>query len=1450
MKANRVTIITRLAGALLLFAAAGLASALVAGADVAPSTPRGTVAIDPSNGQADETPVWAVAEANGRYYIGGEFSEVGGEPQAFLAAIEVATGRLDPIWRPQVDGIINSMAISPDGSAVFVGGRFSSINGTTRSRIAKLDPVTGAVDATFNPGASAAVEALVTDGSSVWAGGFFLTIGGTPRERLARLDATTGVVDAAWSAPADASVLDLELDDGVLYVGGTFNSLGATGIAKLGSVEAATGTVRTWDPAETAKVYDVEVHPNGTIVYAGVGGSINSVRAFDATTAAFVWAGQTDGDIQALAVTDDAVYAGGHGNNAQSGAGGVSRNKLSAWDPLTGALDPWDPSADSVRGVWALAIGPSGLLAGGDFLNVGGVAQAHFAVFAGDGRGNRSPEARFTVSCTGQACAFDASGSNDPDGQVSSYSWDFGDGQQSTLESPTVTLADDSAHTVSLTVTDDLEAWSLSVNPVVVGSGGLDVELIGSHNVNQAGDRFSAILPAEATVNDVAFAFISLANASAIVTAPPGWELIDDQTVLTLRSQLWTKVLGPSDAGAFEHFDINSTVKADLTTLTFRGVDIDDPLAAYGAQLESLERAGHEAPALSFPGDATVVHHWLDRTSGTSQFTAAGGLAQVSSAVGIGGGAVSSVTAIDPTTATTTSSPAVAVANTHDLSAMGWSLALRALEPVVLNPIDGHVERVIHISIDGLRADAINSTDAPTLSTLIAEGTSTMNARNDSAFTITLPNHLSQLTGRAVSGPGGHGVTFDDDLGTTVHDAAGEYVASAFDVVHDNGGRTGAFVAKPKFLTVDRSWNAANGAPDTTGVDNGTDKIDVYYEGSTSAAAAELLTELSSNPPMYNFLHVRYPDLAGHTFNWGSAEYVQAVSDADAVVGLLRHAIATDPELAGTTAILVTTDHGGPLGGAAHGDPTDPQNYTIPFMYWGPTVPAGEDLYEQQIGVRTDPGTTQVPTDGGAWGEPIRGHDAGNVAMDLLGLPLIPKSQYRLGRDGFVALVAECLVYDSTSATATGLAGTMRGGNLRTVQVTGALTGQGGTASCVPVGAASAVFRISSIDPLTEGNLLMTPSGVTAAGSAGVVNYGAANGLDNANTVTVPVSVDGAVDIEANTGPFGAVPTTDVRLVVVGYYSPDVDPDLKYFSVNPCAVADSRTTQGASDGFDGPANDGLWPVGSGFPDIDLVGTFAAGQGGGNGAAGCGVPAGADAVMVNVVAVNMVGGSGHLSVGPGGTDPIEEATTPFAVLSPKMNNGATTIVNLGAGETIAIDIDGDGGASTMIRVEVLGYFDDDQTGFDFFDVTPCAAFDTRTNQGAAGSFGGERLHGLTHATTYQVAGDAIPVGQGGVVDGGEGFGSCDVPDDASAVLINLEAVNAIIEGNFWVSASGTTTTGGVLNFNNVVPKMNNANAVVVPLSPAGQLDLEINAGSFTPVGTSVAHARGVILGYYN
>jgi chitodextrinase len=69
--------------------------------------------------------------------------------------------------------------------------------------------------------------------------------------------------------------------------------------------------------------------------------------------------------------------------------------------------------------------------------------------------GDTPPTAAFTSSCAQLACAFDGSGSSDPDGSIASYAWDFGDGTSGTDVSPSHTFAGPGTYPVRLSVTDD-----------------------------------------------------------------------------------------------------------------------------------------------------------------------------------------------------------------------------------------------------------------------------------------------------------------------------------------------------------------------------------------------------------------------------------------------------------------------------------------------------------------------------------------------------------------------------------------------------------------------------------------------------------------------------------------------------------------------------------------------------------------------------------------------------------------------------------------------------------------------------------------------------------------------------------------------------------------------------------------------------------------------------------
>jgi predicted AlkP superfamily pyrophosphatase or phosphodiesterase len=301
------------------------------------------------------------------------------------------------------------------------------------------------------------------------------------------------------------------------------------------------------------------------------------------------------------------------------------------------------------------------------------------------------------------------------------------------------------------------------------------------------------------------------------------------------------------------------------------------------------------------------------------------------------------------------------------------------------------VDHVVLVSVDGLNPDAIRQlgpTGAPTFHRLISDGASTLNARTEHESTQTLPNHTGMVTGRPVTATGGHRVTFNEDNGSTVHAVAGTYVASAFDVVHHNGGSTALFAGKTKFDFLDRSWDATSGAEDLTGVDDGRDTIDLYRRATPGVLTDALISSLRTAPMDFSMLHLRGPDAVGHAQGYMTQAYIDEVSATDRLIGRLLDAIAEDSSLAASTVVVVTSDHGGL--GFSHADATHAVNYTIPFFAWGSGVPAGADLYALNPD-RADPGTSRPSYD--AAPQPIRNAEAGNLITDLLGLPAIPGSR-------------------------------------------------------------------------------------------------------------------------------------------------------------------------------------------------------------------------------------------------------------------------------------------------------------------------------------------------------------------------------------------------------------------------------------------------------------------------
>ena len=313
------------------------------------------------------------------------------------------------------------------------------------------------------------------------------------------------------------------------------------------------------------------------------------------------------------------------------------------------------------------------------------------------------------------------------------------------------------------------------------------------------------------------------------------------------------------------------------------------------------------------------------------------------------------------------------------------------------------IDHALIISVDGLRSDMLEPPNIDALPNFarLMRGPHTLEARTDAQYTITLPNHISMLTGRPVLGPYGHSWARNDDPaaakdGGTLHIHKGAYIASVFDVAHDLGFSTCCATTKSKFWLLEQSYGWSAGAPDTTGEDNGPAKIDLFAFANASDELARTVADRlrREDGRSLAFVHFAAPDIAGHSFDWivrPDSRYFASVVEVDRALGEILKAIDEDAELRGRTAIVLTADHGGGVPRKTHTDITCPLNFRIPFLVWlGDGEP--RDLYSVNS-ARAKPAREAIIGRDDTL-QPIRNGDAANAALQLLGLPPIPGSFY------------------------------------------------------------------------------------------------------------------------------------------------------------------------------------------------------------------------------------------------------------------------------------------------------------------------------------------------------------------------------------------------------------------------------------------------------------------------
>ncbi len=283
-------------------------------------------------------------------YIGGHFTSVNGTAVKNLAEISTTTGNVVTAFKSNAAGVVETIAAA--GNHLLVGGRFTTINGdTTDPYFVSLSPATGSSDGFLHlsisgnyqfPGVSSNAthvynQQISPDNTLDLVEGDFTSAGGQARQQAF-----------------------------ILNVSGTSATVTGWNAPELNTncatVEPFYAQAGAWSPdGSTVYFATTGYHPNGVPVGATPRtGPCDAALAFPATQTAVnaLWSNYTGCDsIYAVAADASAAYFGGHerwsmnpADCDEQGPGAYPASGMEGLDPATGALYL---SADGTAGYYS-----------------------------------------------------------------------------------------------------------------------------------------------------------------------------------------------------------------------------------------------------------------------------------------------------------------------------------------------------------------------------------------------------------------------------------------------------------------------------------------------------------------------------------------------------------------------------------------------------------------------------------------------------------------------------------------------------------------------------------------------------------------------------------------------------------------------------------------------------------------------------------------------------------------------------------------------------------------------------------------------------------------------------------------------------------------------------------------------------------------------------------------
>jgi PKD repeat protein len=329
--------------------------------------------------------------------------------------------------------------------------------------------------------------------------------------------------------------------------------------------------------------------------------------------------------------------------------------------------------------------GPLGTGAAGGFTATSATANRRGVVWSvvvspGAGAPNVAPTAAFTSNCIGLTCSFDASGSNDPDGSVTGYSWNLGQGPSATGVTTTRTYSAPGTYDVALTVTDNAGATNTTTRQVTVTApvaGNVAFRAATGNNVNSTSAPVT--IPSTVQAGDVMVLVATANNVTSTLNGPTGWTLVNSGSNATTdnQSRVWTRTATAADAGSAATVTSSSIAKIAVQLSAYSG---SAGITASAVAFDTVSRAERTTPVVPVTvAGSTLVSVWADKSSATTDWTmpAAAQLRHLS--VGAGGGRITSAIADTGSLAAGNAGGLTAIADSVNRRGVMWSLVIRPL---------------------------------------------------------------------------------------------------------------------------------------------------------------------------------------------------------------------------------------------------------------------------------------------------------------------------------------------------------------------------------------------------------------------------------------------------------------------------------------------------------------------------------------------------------------------------------------------------------------------------------------------------------------------------------------------------------------------------------------------------------------------------------------------------